>query len=165
MEYRYQFSKTPVNSQQLIQEIVAAELPTPTRVDTSGDDLFVYFASQLDSSQSDTLSGITSAHTPSATTQEIVRDKIRKAITFGHSLLESFVVENIMMGITQSGKTGGVADYLQKLNYYISVGSLYEAIAEISTLIGGGVPQELAPFVTEERLLMYKAKIEVFLEL
>ncbi len=67
------------------------------------------------------------------------------------------------MGITQEGKTGAVADYLQKLNYYISTASLHQAISEIDTLISNTVPVELDPFVTEARLLEYKAKIQEYL--
>jgi hypothetical protein len=88
---------------------------------------------------------------------------VRDAIEFGQELVIDFAGENVALGITQAGKTKEVADYLEDVQRYISSGSLYEVIDQIDDLIANTVPSSLSPFVTDERLLEMKEKIEDYL--
>lgn len=96
--------------------------------------------------------------------KEIISGKINEASAFGRALILDFAVENVQMGVTQAGKTRNVADYLSNLQRYVESGSLYAAVAEIDSLVNATVPSNLAPFVTSERLLTYKARIVAFLQ-
>lgn len=88
----------------------------------------------------------------------------RPAVAFGKLLIEDFTTENIMMGITQAGKTKVVGEALEKLAFWASMGSLYEVLAEVERLkltLDGS----LAPFVTAERLDAFKAEVRTYLGL
>lgn len=88
---------------------------------------------------------------------------ISNAIDFGKKLSIDFASDNVIGGITQAGKTKDVALYLRDLSYYLTTGSLYEAINEINILISDVVPEGLSPFVTESILQTFKQKIEDYL--
>lgn len=88
---------------------------------------------------------------------------VRNACNFGAELANKFATENVLMGITSANKTLPVSDYLQKLSYYLTTGSLYGAVSKIDELISLGIPPELSPFVTEARLLEYRAAIMDYL--
>jgi hypothetical protein len=64
------------------------------------------------------------------TLSEIIAGKVSDAIKFGTKLIIDAAVENIAMGITQSGKTKAVSDYLRSVQSYLREGSLHAAIAE-----------------------------------
>lgn len=93
----------------------------------------------------------------------LYKAKIAEAMKFGHDLVIEFAAENILLGITQAGKTKAVADYLEDILRYVQSGSLYEVLHEIDRLMHEGLPAELAPFVTEARLLAFKNKILAYL--
>ena len=93
-----------------------------------------------------------------------VKSKIIDAKRFGDDLITLFVTENVLMGITQAGKTKPVADYLQNVMRYIQTGSLHEVVNEVNSLINAGVPLDLNPFVSAERLDMFKQKIINYLQ-
>lgn len=97
--------------------------------------------------------------------REIISGKINDASVFGRTLILDAAVENVEMGITQAGKTREVADYCADVQRYLESGSLYAALSKIEEMISLGVPQNLAPFITEERLLNYKSKIEAYLQI
>lgn len=97
------------------------------------------------------------------TLEEIINLKINEARIFGNEIIIKAAVENVTMGITQAGKTKEVADLFANLQYYLTTGSLHAGVAEIQRIINLGLDPELEPFVTEERLLSYKTKIEEFL--
>lgn len=102
-------------------------------------------------------------NTPTAEEQmEGLSKIIQKARTFGDATIAQFALENVAMGITQAGKTRAVADYCQKLQYYMSTGSLYAALEEIQE-ISVNIPPDLAPFVTQQRLAVYVNKIKAYL--
>lgn len=86
------------------------------------------------------------------------------AKAFGNALMVQFAMENIATGITQAGKTRAVADYCYKLQYYLSTGSLYAALEEINDKLDE-LPPELAPFITEARLIVYRNKIKTYLRI
>lgn len=93
----------------------------------------------------------------------LVKQSIEGAIKFGQAMLVDFATENVLLGITQLGKTKEVSDYLADVTRYIQTGSLYEVINEIDRLIAAGLPVELEPFITESRLLLFKQKIVDYL--
>lgn len=101
------------------------------------------------------------------TIQEIVSGKIENAQVFGNQLLNEFATDNVLMGITQAGQTIHVTDYLHKLSHYILTGSLYAAIQQINNIIAdtSETKENLSPFVTNERMVEYKHKIQDFLEI
>lgn len=86
----------------------------------------------------------------------VVQQKIVDAIKFGHNLTVKFATENVLMGITQAGKTKEVSDYLADVTRYCQTGSLYEVINEIDRLIASGIPTNLSPFITVDRLNEFK---------
>lgn len=88
---------------------------------------------------------------------------IESARNFGNSLTAQFAIENVAAGITQTGKSRQVADFLKDLERYLRNGSLYVAIEEINRIIGEGVPSELDPFVNEGKLVDYRGRIQQYL--
>lgn len=97
------------------------------------------------------------------TIQEIVFSKINDAIVFGNQMIIQAAVENVLLGITQAGKTKDVSDFLSDLQTYLRSGSLYAALYEIDTLKAGTIPSDLSTWVNVTRLDSYKAQIQAFL--
>lgn len=95
--------------------------------------------------------------------QRYIEEKIKQAIAFGQQLMIEFSSQNVLMGITQQNKTKAVSDYLNEVQRYLLSGSLYEVVKEIDRLQQAGIPENLAPFVTQERLNQFKQKILNFL--
>jgi hypothetical protein len=95
---------------------------------------------------------------------KVVSEIVQNARLFGDSLVVTFSAENILMGITQAGKTKVVSDYLADLSRYIQTGSLYEAVNEIDRLVSLGIPESLSPFITLERMDIFKNKIVSYLQ-
>lgn len=99
------------------------------------------------------------------TLEEIVAKKIADASDFGEQLILKFSTENVINGIARAGKTEAVTKYLHFVDHYLERGSLYAAINLLNSLILQGIPEELAPFVTNEKLNKFKNQIEEYLEL
>lgn len=107
-----------------------------------------------------------SENTPNADEiKENVRNILQNAKNFGKQLVEDIAVENILMGITQAGKTKAVADYCKNVQLYLNTGSLYAALNEMDTLIAAGAPSILSPFITDARMIATRAKIASYLGL
>lgn len=106
--------------------------------------------------------------TESGVTQEEAYEQVKLiiegAMRFGQQMMISYASENVLMGITQAGKTKAVADYLEGVIRYMQTGSLYEVMHEIDRLKSEGIPVELSPFVTEVRLEAFKNKILDYLQ-
>jgi len=100
-----------------------------------------------------------------ATPQQLVTGIVKKAKDFGNDLADSFATRNVLMGITQAGKTRLVTDYCHKLSHYMSTGSLYAAIEEINALKAdlNRPSLGLSPFVTDEILDETKYAIQDYL--
>lgn len=91
------------------------------------------------------------------------KEIIGNAIEFFQSLIIEFGATNITQGITYYGKTKDVADYLATVMRYGQSGSLYEVRNEILNLHAGGIPADLAPFVTEASMQGLLNKVETYL--
>lgn len=110
------------------------------------------------------VSNIINSHVNSEDIKLIIKKRIENSILFANDLLVNFATENVLLGITQSGKTKEVADYLTNLLRYGQSGSLYEVVNELDFLISSPPPTELAPFITIERLTSLKNKTLEFLQ-
>lgn len=104
-----------------------------------------------------------SSQTFAPTMSDIVGEKIDDAQKFGNQLLIEFATENVLMGITQSGKTAAVTNYLHKLSHYVMTGSLCAALGEFDVIIADTNKDSLAPFITNDRMAVYRAKIASYL--
>lgn len=82
--------------------------------------------------------------------------KVKKAIKGASSLISKFCAENIVMGITQAGKTKLLADTLRDVFYYAQTGSLYECLSSLSAV---QITPEMAPFLTESRKAELQQKL------
>lgn len=84
------------------------------------------------------------------------------AIAYGKDLAENFASENVMMGITATGKTKLIADTLRNVTYYLQSGSLYEAIREAESLV---LTPSMAPFLTPARVKLLTNKMRAYIGL
>ena len=97
-------------------------------------------------------------------TQLMIEDDIiQPAMDFGHRAITRFAAGNVILGVTQAGKAAAVSLFLHKVEHFMRSGSLYAAIAEIDSLISDGLPSDLAPFITEDRMNDFKATIKTYL--
>ena len=126
-------------------------------INLSGDDFSIIFVSALTSLQWDSIESLLSVH--AGNPYRVYEQIISRARKYFDDMLEQFGGENIAMGITVLGKTKEVSDYLVDVSRYGATGSLTEVVNTIDSLIADGVPGELAPFVTEDRLNAFRAKI------
>ena len=65
---------------------------------------------------------------------EVVKAAIARAMAFGQGLVTEFAAENVMLGITQDGKTGEVLNKMAPVMTAVQSGSLYEAIARAKAI-------------------------------
>jgi hypothetical protein len=92
---------------------------------------------------------------PQKEMKDIVKNKIIAAKNAANLISEEFAVENVMLGITQAGKTKLIADALSSVFYYASTGSLYEAINALDAVV---VTEGMWPFLTEEKKAAFRLK-------
>lgn len=78
-------------------------------------------------------------------TQQIVENKISKAIVGFNQLMIEYAAHNVLLGITQAGKTQLIADTLLPVMQYGETGSMYAVIAALQAVT---VTDEMAPFLT-----------------
>jgi hypothetical protein len=92
--------------------------------------------------------------------QEQLRSMVRAAIAFGNNLIEEFIMENIVLGITQDGMSATVLNVMAPASEALRFGSLYVAIERLKA-----IPAESkdAKYVTDARLLQAVNKIEQYL--
>lgn len=85
---------------------------------------------------------------------------IQGATGFGQRLMVKFAAENVLLGITQDGKTGEVLDKMAPVMAAMQSGSLYEAIARAKA-----IPQNQydVKYVTHDRLYSFINEIETYL--
>jgi hypothetical protein len=158
----YTYSKT-VNISKLNNEIKSSTISTKLNSITAYELLCeITFEDCLCTEDHGTLNDIVQNHT-TAEGLTLYKNLITSAMKFGHYLLIEFAAENVSMGITQANKSKAVLDYLLHVKEALDTGSLYVAISEIDTLVSGGIPIDLDPFVTEARMLAFKQKIVDYL--
>jgi len=91
-----------------------------------------------------------------------IKRTVQGAIQFGQNLIIQFASENVLMGITQAGKTKLIADTLKDVSYYLNSGSLYEADNAASLV---QITEEMSPFLTPARITTFRNKIRAYLGL
>lgn len=88
---------------------------------------------------------------------DIIKQKIEnqfESISTGYAKIKrDFIQENIIMGITQQGKTQEVLDAFKDVDYAMSNYSLYAAAELVDNIV------RTEPFLTDERLNSFKAKL------
>ena len=146
----------------LQKEISDAGLPIES-IAQNGDNFDIIFSQSLTSQEEIELNALVSNH--QGDPLFVVRNVIQDARNFFDDLLNNFAAENVLLGITQAGKTRDVADYLRDVMYYGQSGSLYEVLGVINQLQQAGYPTDLEPFITEVRMTLFKSKIEGYLGL
>jgi hypothetical protein len=92
------------------------------------------------------------------TLQEVFSNTKAALINMFDEIEETFEAEITAMGINPPF-TGMVVQYLHFMDHYMEVGAWSQVLVEIDRLLAAGVPPELAPFVTAERLTVFKNKI------
>jgi hypothetical protein len=160
----YSYEKVDINLEKIDKEIQAEPSITGFLGSSVDTVLTLYFSSELESSAKTMLDNIVVEHTP-LDMDEHVTNIILNARQFGSDLILQFAKDNILMGITQTGKTATIAMYLHKLEHFLTTGSLYAAIGEIDNILADEDRQHLEPFVTNERLQAYKDEILQYLGL
>lgn len=86
----------------------------------------------------------------------LVDKKIKGAAKGVKNIIDVFVAENIVMGITQSGKSKLIANVFRDAIFYSQTGSLYECLEAIDLI---EITPEMSPFLTEVRKTELKNKI------
>lgn len=103
---------------------------------------------------------VDAALAPSA--EDTAREVIRAAMRFAEELQENFIIDNLLLGITQRGLTKHVRVVLKEVNDAMSTGSLYDAIDELSKIR----PEDFDDAIlTAARLKDFRNKIEAYLGL
>jgi len=99
---------------------------------------------------------------PHVNVQTLIESAVISAREFGMHLMVTFAAENILLGITQEGKTGEVLTKMAGVMPALQAGSLYEAINQLRAI----PPEQYdTKYVTAARLLSAVNKIETYLEL
>lgn len=158
----YKISDTLNNSvdeQQLNSEI--SERLTIVNLVISDVNIICVFEDDLSSEDVSFLDGVISSHAGNGL--EVYERLVSDSIDFFNKLMINCAAQNVLDGITQAGKTKVVADYFADVMRYGQSGSLFEVINEINSKLSEGVPSELNPFVTEEKLINLRSKTLEFL--
>jgi hypothetical protein len=98
--------------------------------------------------------------TPSSfdsTPEEIAAQIRRDAQEFGMRLMNQFIEENLLLGVTQLGLTNHVRKFLREIKDALETGSLYDAITEIRNLDRSGFDSVI---ITPARILLFRNEIE-----
>jgi hypothetical protein len=159
----YIFTKSNINLSKLQKEILP--LVNIDGLSYSDPELTVHVSTTLTQEQLDSITTVITNHNP-VDMDAIIQAKIDDAVHFGKEIMDAFKRENILMGITQAGKTKAVHDYLHWVEHYVSSGSLYAGKDQVLNIINANnIPADLSPFVTVPRLTIFVNKILVYLEL
>lgn len=109
----------------------------------------------------DSLSGDLAAY-EIAKVQLGIEGVVTAATQFGQGLMISFAAENVMLGITQDGKSGEILTKLQGILAAVQSGSLYEVITRVRSI---PVEDYDIKYITHDRLLAFIHRIEDYLGL
>ena len=157
----YIFTKSNINLSKLQKEILT--VVTIDGLSYSDPELIVHSTVELAQEQIDSIAMLITNHNPTDM-DAVIQAKIDDAVHFGKEIMDTFKRENILMGITQAGKTKAVHDYLHWVEHYVSSGSLYAGKDQVLNIINANnIPADLAPFVTIPRLTTFVNKILTYL--
>jgi len=92
--------------------------------------------------------------------QYILDNVIRPARAFGQQVMDEFIAENVLLGITQSGKTNSVRKLMVEVQGALACGSLYDAIYEARQI---PVESRDPVFVSAARILQFINRLEGYL--
>lgn len=81
--------------------------------------------------------------------QQAVEVKIQHAIEGFNKLSVTYAAQNVLLGITQYGKTKLIADTLADVMRYGQSGSLYQVIASLQAI---QITDDMAPFITQSKI-------------
>lgn len=156
-------SPTPITP----SDPVAPDTASATLIDSYGNAIGSVTVLEADS---DLLAALVALHAwvpIPPTTIQLVTGSIASAADFGNQLIFQFAAQNVLLGITQAGKTIPVALYLQTLGYYLRSGSLYAAITEMGNLIADTSDDKaaLSPYITNNVLYSYLNEIQTYLNI
>ncbi len=87
---------------------------------------------------------------------------ITSAMSFGQQLMTKFAAQNVMLGITQDGKTGEVLNKMAPVISALQSGSLYEAIARAKAIDPADYDTK---YVTHARIYSFVNELEAYLGL
>ena len=160
---KYIFEKNSVNVDKLEKEILDSSiLAVLSYINHYDINLTVVFTSNLSTEEQSVLSTLVTTHTSTESTYDSIKNSVLiPARELGQQIINDSATENIMLGITQAGKTSIVRKALREVVDCLVTGSLYDAIAEIRA-----IPQESydSTFITPVRMLKIINKIETYLK-
>ena len=87
---------------------------------------------------------------------------LKPAKQFALEIEETFISENIAMGITQAGKTDLVTERLDEVLKHVRNASLYSALAAIQNVV---IDDAVSPFITAPRMVAFANKIKKYLNI
>jgi len=90
-----------------------------------------------------------------------VRQKVSLAISKANDVIIKYASDNIMDGITASGKTKLIADTMRDVIFYAQSGSLHEVINALDEIV---ITSEMNPFLTEEKREALKNLIQEIID-
>lgn len=97
---------------------------------------------------------------PGLPMQQAVEIKVQHAIEGFSKLSVRYAAENVLLGITQYGKTKLIADTLADVMRYGQSGSLYQVISALQSITP---TNEMAPFLTQDKIDAIIVDIQVLL--
>jgi hypothetical protein len=150
-----------IDKDTLIKEINDSMTCSIENVLIAGDNIVCVFTEDLNQTDIEILDGIIAYHMGNSLL--FYENIVSKSVEFFNNMMINCAAKNVLEGITQAGKTRDVADYLKDAMRYGQSGSLYEVVNEIDRKISEGIPTELSPFITDEKLLDMKNKALTFL--
>jgi hypothetical protein len=92
----------------------------------------------------------------------VLRNVIIPARQFGQQLIDRFTAQNVLLGITQAGKTNHVRKVLREVSDALDKGSLYDAMYEARQI---DIADKDTVFITDERLLGMVNELEKYLKI
>lgn len=140
-----------------------------------GDMLYLNYSSSLLQPEIDSISNLVNNFVEISVQEQTKNYLLADVDAFITDLEAEFAAENMLLGITQAGKTGAVLGVMSErvtlagetrpfsLLDTFRTKSLFEAIRVIDHLVTNIATYEVSPFITADRLNAFKAKIEEFL--
>jgi len=158
--YSYSFQKY-CNTDRLRFELGTELATLLSHITGTSSTTNLHFTVELTSEQQTSLTTIITNHVVYSSL-EYVQQAIEAAMLFGVTLVKEYSAENVLLGITQEGKTGEVLTKLAGVQLAIQAGSLYEVIVRIRAI---PTDQYDTKYITAPRLLVFINKIEQYLGL